>query len=565
MRIAAVGLLLVAIAESQAPLIRVTTRMVEVNVIVRDKKGPVRGLTRDDFVLLDKGKPQTIGAFSMVELRTPHVSTARQERRILSNRPEELGALPSSTTVVLLDGVNTDTRDQGYAKRQFLKFLKQVRPEDRIAVYALGATLRVLHDFTSDARSLLAAVAKYGGDVTGQLEASNPDLVETGDIQFDAWMNDSAGMISGRAIIDRARTTAAALEAVANHIARLPGRKNLVWVSGSFPFAIGHFGADGVANWEDAEFDQQVSGGRGKSSSGGGAAAGGLGAVNIHDGNPARAQQNFDAEIRRATRALNDANISVYPVDARGLIAMPRNMTAEGSRSVDRASLSQRQPLSTLAPVGRSTMVAIADATGGQVFDSTNDIQGAIRSAIDDSEVTYTLGFYPDSKTLDAKFHELKVQVKRAGVDVRFRKGYLASPDAPIADAERGEQISTALSTTLEAAGIGLKAAAEPVAGKPGAVVVTVAIDPKDLTFDAKDGKRAAVVDLSFSARAADGRDLGTTSQALRLNLEPARYAAVMEQGITVNKTFEADAKRAQVRVAVFDRGSGKLGSLVVP
>jgi len=542
--------------------------MVEVNVVVRDKTGPVRGLTRDDFVLLDKGKPQQIAAFSSVELRA-HIgdapATPATAGSVRTNRPEERTALPASTTVILLDGVNTDIQDQPYAKRQFLKFLKQVRPEDRIAVYALGSTLRVLHDFTSDASSLVAAVAKYTGGNPGLVDASAGTVTDTGDITVDAWMNESSGMIADRAIVDRASKTAAALEAIGNHVARLPGRKNLVWVSGSFPFAIGHFGSDGVANWEDAAFDQQISGGRGKANSGGGAAAStALYGVNIHDGSPARAQVNFDEILRRATRALNDADISVYPVDARGLIAMPASLTAAGATPVSRASINQRVSSPSTIPVGRSTMQMLAEATGGRVFDNTNDIQGAIRSAIDDSEVTYTLGFYPDAKGLDSKFHDLKVQVKRAGVDIRFRKGYLASPDAPVPDKQRGEEITAAVSTALEAAGIGLKAVTEPEE-KANGIVVTVAIDPKDLSFESRDGKRLAIVDVAFSPRAADGHDLGTATQTLRLNLEPARYAAVLEQGLTVNKTFPADAKRAQVRIAVFDRGSGKVGSVVVP
>jgi VWFA-related protein len=568
MRSAAATLLVfLSVAQSQEPLIRVTTRMVEVNVVVRDKGGPVRGLTRDDFVLFDKGKPQPVAAFSSVELRAHFgdAPAAPPAPGIRTNRPEERAALPSSTTVVLLDAVNTDIQDQPYARRQFLRFLKQVRPEDRIAVYALGSTLRVLHDFTGDARSLVAAVAKYTGDNPGLVDASAATVSDTGDITFDAWMNESSGMIADRAIIDRAARTAAALEAICNHIARLPGRKNLVWVSGSFPFAIGHFGSDGAANWEDAAFDQQVSGGRGKANSGGGAASGGLSAVNIQDGSPARAQVNFDEILRRATRALNDADISVYPVDARGLIAMPAGLTAAGATPVSRASLNQRASTPSTIPVGRSTMQMIAEATGGRVFDNTNDIQGAIRSAIDDSEVTYTLGFYPDAKGLDSKFHDLKVQVKRPGVDVRFRKGYLASADAPVSEKQRGEEIAAAVSTALEAAGIGLKAVSEPAEKAAGAIVVTVAINPKDLSFETRDGKRLAVVDVAFSPRAADGRDLGTATQTLRLNLEPARYAAVLEQGLTVNKSFPADAKRAQVRVAVFDQGSGKVGSVVVP
>jgi VWFA-related protein len=76
----------------------------------------------------------------------------------------------------------------------------------------------------------------------------------------------------------------------------------------------------------------------------------------------------------------------------------------------------------------------MAENTGGRAFYNTNDIQHAIRDAVDDSEVTYTLGFYADTNALDARFHKLKVLVNRKHVEVRYRKGYMASP----AGARRG-------------------------------------------------------------------------------------------------------------------------------
>jgi hypothetical protein len=83
--------------------------------------------------------------------------------------------------------------------------------------------------------------------------------------------------------------------------------------------------------------------------------------------------------------------------------------------------------------------------------------------------------------------------------------------------------------------------------------------------FEAAGGKMGAQFDIAFSPRAADGRDLGTTTQNMKVSLDPARYAAVMEQGITLTKTFEQDPRRTEVRVVLFDRLSGKVGSLVIP
>ncbi|HWC95838.1 MAG TPA: VWA domain-containing protein, partial [Candidatus Sulfopaludibacter sp.] len=162
--------------ESSQSVFRVTTRLVEVNVIVRDSKGPVRGLTREDFAVFDKGKRRPIVSFSMNSpAPSPHVAVngpaaTSDSPAVFRNRAEG-GPAPVNVTVVVLDGLNTEVKDQQFAKQEFLKYLKQIRPEDRIAVYALGTKLRVLNDFTSDAQTLAAAVSRHKGDAIGFVDA----------------------------------------------------------------------------------------------------------------------------------------------------------------------------------------------------------------------------------------------------------------------------------------------------------------------------------------------------------------------------------------------------------
>jgi hypothetical protein len=91
-----------------------------------------------------------------------------------TNRPEYRQEGPTTATIVLLDALNTQIQDQLYAKQQFIKFLGTLRPDDRVAVYLLGTKLRVLNDFTNDSRRLLAAVAKYSGQIVAQTANSNP-------------------------------------------------------------------------------------------------------------------------------------------------------------------------------------------------------------------------------------------------------------------------------------------------------------------------------------------------------------------------------------------------------
>ena len=84
-------------------------------------------------------------------------------------------------------------------------------------------------------------------------------------------------------------------------------------------------------------------------------------------------------------------------------------------------------PAQSSQPIGIPTMQTLADETGGQAFVNSNDITGAIRKAVEDSEATYTLGFYIDKDSLDGKFHEIKVDVNRKSLTVRFRMCSISS------------------------------------------------------------------------------------------------------------------------------------------
>jgi VWFA-related protein len=270
-------------AKQESPVVRVTTRLVQVNVLVQDKKGePVSDLTKDNFTLLDQGQPQQISSFSVESLRPLPGTPQPLPTNFYSNRLEQKTGTPTSVTVILLDGLNTKFEDMAYARQQLIKFLSQLQPQDRVALYTLTTHLAVLHDFTSDAAPLLRAIERYKGHVSTPLAADEIDPSDTGVDQIDAFLDDANQRVSDFYTQNRVRLTAGALEAVANHVAQLPGRKNLIWVSGSFPFYIG--------------FDDV----------------------------PASSTQGpttFSEQVEHAARALNDANLAIYPVDARGLIS----------------------------------------------------------------------------------------------------------------------------------------------------------------------------------------------------------------------------------------------------
>jgi len=339
-------------------------------------------------------------------------------------------------------------------------------------------------------------------------------------------MQDYANLSSGE-------LTAMALEAIADHLGHLPGRKSLVWITGSIPLRI-----DQVLKLNHSAANPGVD------------SAAGSGAV--------LAEQTY-----HAVKALNDANIAVYPVDARGLVGNPRALSALARPSTD-----PRTPANTSSmyvTANHDAMIGMAKATGGLPFYNTNDINGAIRQAIDDAEVTYTLGFYPASGDLDGSFHEIKVQVDRKGVDVRSRGGYLAATDAQTTEQERSTLIRDALWSPLEASTIGLVARVDKVdQPKPGSLRITVSVTPADIQLDQKEGKWIGTLDFVLARRAADGHFLNRDSKGVALTLDATQYRALMTDGLSITRTVEPLAGAVQIRVVFLDRTSGKLGSVNV-
>jgi VWFA-related protein len=168
---------------------------------------------------------------------------------------------------------------------------------------------------------------------------------------------------------------------------------------------------------------------------------------------PAREHLTFSDEIDRTVRAVNNAKLAIYPVDARGLMTSPQF-------SAERSGNANRRPPKMPAPApgskNQDTMRELASRTGGRAYVNTNDLNKAIRDAIQDTRVTYTLGFYPSGEKFGGKFHELKVKVDRPGANLRYRKGYFDFAEQPQDAKVRKAELSDAVWSPMEASGLGL-------------------------------------------------------------------------------------------------------------
>jgi VWFA-related protein len=504
----------------EQPVKNPNTRLVEVNVVVRDKNGPVPNLTAKDFTLLDKGKEQKIASFVASNNRV--APSQKLPANVFSNRPSQ-GAPPTGITVILMDALNTPVQVQSFARAEFLKIISEIKPADHVVVYVLGSRLHVMSD-----------IAGRGGE----------------DSSLEDWLVESS-VAGGLNIVNQLHTTTDALVTIAAQMRPFVGRKNLVWVAGAYPVSVDHFGAEGPPGWEAGATNISAA----------------ATSMNAAQADPTQVdRQVFQKTFSAAMQALNFAGISVYEVDARGLVDMPTSQTVAGTGSSRSRGSAMRGSEITLVPRGTGALRTLVEDSGGRIWESSNDIRQAIRTAISDAEATYTLGYYPDAKSLDMRYHDLKVQVSRKDVDLHYRKGYVALAEPKTSDAVRTEGIRYALASPLEADGIGLMAAYEKSdQPKAGSLRATVVISGSDLSLQQNGDQWTGELELILSPRGADGKDKGTTRQALGLKLAREQYETVMKQGVSLTKTLEQAGDITELRAVVCDHVSGRLGSLIMP
>lgn len=514
--------------QKQPPTFHAATHLVQVNVVVHDKEGrPALGLTKDDFAISDRGKPQTISVFSFDAAGAATAPQAPLPPNTFSDEAKYHGATSGGVTIILLDNLNTleSTASQPYedspfwlealalasAKRRLLEFLKQLNSQDHIAIYGLSDTLHVLCDFTCNRDQLLAVVTRY--DTSSKTRKQE---VEPGDFHAqvtpepaaDARMTTAMQLMASFNNERRAEVTMAALDAIASHVADLPGRKNLLWLTGNLPFS-------GTA----------------------------------------------------IARTLARANLVAYPIDARGLLPRESGENKEGFYDQDAFATGDVGKHSNYSqPVGIDTMQQMADATGGRAFVNTNDLTGAIRTALEDSSSTYTLGFYVEPASLDDKFHELKVQLKRPGFTVRQPKGYFALKDAPVDDNERRRNFARALRSPIDSSAIPLQVTVEHSnQPTPDSLQIQGLVGIGTLHLSQDSAGRNGAVYVYVIEQDAAGNVLGQTANRMKLALTEQQYQTYQQSGISFRKAVKPLAGATTLRVLVQDQGTSVVGSVLVP
>jgi VWFA-related protein len=582
-------------ASSSSPaVLRADANLVLVDVVVTSGSNPVHGLDRSRFHIREDGVEQPITSFdehkpaAMLPAATSHL-TQSLPPHTFTNVPTYPEA--SAVNVLLLDGLNTPLANQATVRRQMIQFLGGIVPGTSLAVFTLSSRLRMVEGFTTDAAQLTKALEspKAGPQPSVILDPQS-------DQALDSIIGDTANMTGGAGspsvggdsalssmqqfqadltayqTDQRVRMTVEAMQQLARYLSGVPGRKNLIWFSGSFPIAL---------DPDDALQD------------------------------PFEAMRNYSDDIRETAELLSAARVSVYPVDARGLITPPSfdasyspsttlmSATLNGGRKGSRHMATANKPSPSTDDLNaakrlmaeQASMEQIAEQTGGLYYINTNGLKEAVASAVENGSSYYTVGYIPAARQLDGQFHKIQINLDNRDYKLAYRHGYYADPpDKPsahtlgqasliIASTVHGAPPSTQIlfqaralpDTDLSLQGTKLPAGTggeqtPTLKGPLHRFIVDLNIDPHGILFETTpEGALHAKVEFVLVAYDSDGKRVNSLDSGFQMNIRSDQYAHTMASGIPFRLPLDLPAGQFSLRIAVHDLAAGRAGSLEFP
>jgi VWFA-related protein len=563
--------LLAVVVSAQQPApsatFQVEVNYVDIDAVVTDERGNfVANLSKDDFELLDDGQPQDIDAFSLVDIPLP-ASGARAGVSIPSVSDVRSNAQPISGRlyVIVLDDLNVSPlRTQLVVKgaRQFIE--RHFAPNDMAAITYTSGRTDGAQEFTSDRAALLAAIDKFRGrklrstviekadqyfqQHLKELEINAPDPSDpdapsgppqSGTIRGPKGYSDITTDPDDFERSHRAQQVLGALKRLAEVMGGIRGRrKAVVMFSEGIDYPIYDiFGSQGATS--------------------------------------------VIAATRDAIAAAARANVSFFAVDPRGLVGMTSE-TIELNAAADPHLGFDAKGLLADMYLSQDSLRTLADETGGYAAINHTDVGRALERIVRANSRYYVLGYYPKDARRDGRFHKIEVRVKRPGVRVSARKGYV-SPRVLSAedklnqererDRGRGRAGTTQTSTELrdiltqplQRNGLTMTVQAAPFKGssRQASVALAVEVDASRLHFTEQPNKTFADgLELSIFALDERGRQHGGTFYQLNLTLRPETFERVRGSIVRLNPRIELPAGRYQLRVGVRETGAGEMGSV---
>jgi VWFA-related protein len=552
-------------SDQKIPSVKVTTRLVIVDVVAHDKKGhAITDLETADLRILEDGKEQPIRSFV---LQRPMQGSAQpsqelEQAELPANVVSNARKYPVNTAlnVILLDSLNSNLLNQAYVRIEMVKFLEKLPQGQPVAIFTLGRKLHMIQDFTTDLTELKRVINAFKRQSSPMMQnpagTSEASMVPQGIAaqalvtmapQLMMQMKEFAEETTADQNDVRIQYTFAALTSLGRMLSKYKGRKNLIWVSESIPMNI--FATIDSHNPVDSNFGQVPDRNTGRN----------------HD-------RRYGDQLAYLGSLLADAQVAVYPIDARGLIGSPlsnvaSNISGQGGNGgiIMKAEGKQSEELFQ----SHVAMLDLADKTGGKAYYNRNDIDNALSDGIEDGSTYYLIGYYPQNKNWDGRFRKIEVKTRRPGISLRYRTGYFAidraaylarHPEQTDIDFSQALNLESPITSALQ-----FKAEVNPPAPDSTTVHLRYAIEPSEIQFTpGADGLQHAQVDCAVRAFAPNDLDKPVKTEGTKVNaaLKPDAMAKVKSSFFPCELKVDLPPGQYLLRLAVRDASSGIVGSV---
>jgi VWFA-related protein len=571
-----------ALGQSQSPspspektpgddVLRVTTNLVQLDVLVQDKDGKqVTDLRPEDFEVIEDKDKRQITSFSYVALG-PTVTVSQPVKTETGKTPVVAAPLKVEqvhrTIALVVDDLGLSFESTISVRDALKKFVnEQMQSNDLVAILRTSRGIGSLQQFTSDKRLLLAAIDTISWYPSGRGGLSPGPQIDTQTGQDSTqglqFLNEMEEARSAAYSVGTIQTLSRILRGMKD----LPGRKALMLYSESFML----FTSQG------------------------------------------RNVQLLDA-LQKLTDQANQSSAVIYTIDASGLnpldvtaservqgqsytfnpeafgsVVQPRNRVAtqriDAPRSMsaqaeaDSASAFRRleglmQQKENAQYQAQTVLSLLAERTGGTFTKNSNDLSLGTQRMLENESGYYLIGYRPEDNTIDPatgrrQFHDIKVKVKRPNLRVRARAGFYGvnlETTSSVTRRTRDVQLASALTSPFAASGIGL--GITPIFGNDQAagsyLRVLLHIDTKDLTFSAQpDGSRRAVMDVVAVTFGNEGKVVDQFSDTQTINVKEDAYQQMLKDGLVfILNVPSKNPGPLQLRVAVRDDTSERMGS----
>lgn len=521
--------------DTPPPTFRVEVNYVEVDAVVTDAQGnAVTDLTIEDFEVRENGQSQKVTAFSTINL-----PIERPERPLFAEAPIESDvqintAAEGRIYTIVLDDLHTTFTNTPRVKRALRTFIEDNFGSNDLAavVYTSGRTTAG-QEFTNNTRLLLAAIDRFSGR---NLRSEALEIAEALNNRPPSEFRNSSALPMDPLEFERAqraRTTLTLVRQLAEFMEGIRGRrKTILLVSEGMSYDIHDVFANSSANIV--------------------------------------MQQANDA-VAAATRG----NVAIYAIDPRGLTAFGETIEIGGTPSdITPSQFSITGALQDSLRRSQQSLQVLAEETGGFAAINRNDLSGAFARIVRENSTYYVLGYYPSNERRDGRFRRLEVRVKRPGLQVRARRGYVAprgrAPEVrPAVVAAEGGTLSpaatNALNSPIPTAGIPLSLFAAAYKGTAPNASVLLALEMRadDFRFAERNGAFNNRVEVVFSSVDTVGTVRAGNRHVLTLELKPETLAVARQRGLRVVSEIALPPGRYQLRAAAAEEGSNRSGSVL--